>query len=83
MSNFKRSILCAMLVVSALTSPATIAIAAAATEEQGTSAQRTACTPDVFRLCASEIPNVDKIVMCLKREKPRLSAGCKAVFASR
>ena len=81
MHTTKRTILCAMLVVSALTSPATVAIAA--TEEKGTSAQRAACTPDVFRLCASEIPNVDKIVMCLKREKPRLSAGCKAVFASR
>jgi hypothetical protein len=77
----KQTILCAMLVVSALTSPATVAIATA--EEKGTAEQRAACTPDVFRLCASEIPSVDRIVMCLKREKPRLSAGCKAVFASR
>ena len=79
--NMKRTVLCAMLVVSALTSPATVAVAS--TEEKGTAEQRAACTPDVFRLCASEIPNVDRIVMCLKREKPRLSAGCKAVFASR
>ena len=81
MRNIKRTALCVMLVVSALTAPANIAIAAS--EEKGTAEQRAACTPDVFRLCASEIPSVDRIVMCLKREKPRLSAGCKAVFASR
>jgi hypothetical protein len=80
-NNFKRTVLCAMLIVSALTSPATIAIAA--DEQQGTAEQRAACTPDVFRLCASEIPSIERIVMCLKREKPNLSAGCKAVFASR
>jgi hypothetical protein len=46
----------------------------------GTDEQRAACTPDVFRLCASEIPNVDRIVACLRKEKPHLSAGCQAVF---
>lgn len=47
----------------------------------GTAEQRAACTPDVFRLCGSEIPNVDRIVACLKKEKPHLSAGCRAVFS--
>jgi hypothetical protein len=46
----------------------------------GTDEQRAACTPDVFRLCSSEIPSIDRIVACLKKEKPHLSAGCKAVF---
>jgi hypothetical protein len=46
----------------------------------GTDDQRAACTPDVFRLCAAEIPSVDRIVACLKKEKPNLSAGCQAVF---
>ena len=46
----------------------------------GTSEQRTACTPDVFRLCNSEIPNVDRIVACLKRERPNLSKPCRAVI---
>ncbi len=46
----------------------------------GTDEQRMACTPDVFRLCSSEIPNVDRIVACLRKEKPHLSAGCQAVF---
>jgi hypothetical protein len=49
-------------------------------EYRGTSEQRSACTGDVFRLCWSEIPSVSRIVGCLQREKPRLSAGCRAVF---
>jgi hypothetical protein len=51
-----------------------------ASAEPGSDEQRAACTPDVFRLCGAEIPNVEKIVACLKREKPRLSAACQAVF---
>jgi hypothetical protein len=54
--------------------------AAAAQEYRGTEDQRMACTPDVFRLCWSEIPSVSQIVACLIREKPRLSEGCRAVF---
>ena len=46
----------------------------------GTGEQRAACTPDVFRLCGAQIPNVDAIVACLKRERANLSADCKAVF---
>ncbi len=46
----------------------------------GSSEQRAACTPDVFRLCSAQIPNVDAIVACLKREKSNLSPDCKAVF---
>jgi hypothetical protein len=49
-------------------------------EYHGTHEQQVACTGDVFRLCLSEIPNVSRIVDCLVREKPRLSAGCRAVF---
>jgi hypothetical protein len=49
-------------------------------EYHGTTDQQVACTGDVFRLCWSEIPNVSRIVDCLVREKPRLSAGCRAVF---
>jgi len=49
----------------------------------GTDDQRAACTPDVFRLCGADIPNVDRIVACLKKEKPNLSKDCKAVFNAR
>ncbi len=48
----------------------------------GTEAQRQACTGDVFRLCSSDIPNVDRIVACLKRERAKLSAPCQAVFGT-
>jgi hypothetical protein len=48
----------------------------------GTDDQRMACTPDVFRLCSSEIPNVDRIITCLKGQKKNLSAGCAAVFST-
>ena len=56
------------------------ASSALAQENQGTDQQRVACTPDVLRLCSSEIPNVDRIVACLRREKSQLSAGCRQVF---
>ena len=46
----------------------------------GTSEERAACTPDVFRLCSSEIPNVTAIIACMKAKKSQLSAGCRAAF---
>jgi len=42
--------------------------------------QRRACTPDVYRLCPGEIPNVRAITACLRRQKASLSAPCRAVF---
>jgi hypothetical protein len=48
----------------------------------GTAEQRAACTPDVFRLCSSAIPNVDRIVVCLKQQKSNLSKPCQAVMSS-
>jgi hypothetical protein len=53
---------------------------ASAQEYRGTAEQQQACMGDVFRLCWSEIPDVGRIVGCLKRERPRLSEGCRAVF---
>jgi hypothetical protein len=46
----------------------------------GTPEQRKACTPDVYRLCAGEIPNARAITACLRRQKANLSEACKAVF---
>jgi hypothetical protein len=42
--------------------------------------QRGACTPDVYRLCPGEIPNVRAITACLRRQKASLSEACRAVF---
>jgi hypothetical protein len=47
---------------------------------QGTPEQRRACTPDVYRLCAGEIPNVRAITACLRRQKASLSPACAAMF---
>ena len=46
----------------------------------GTPEQRRACTPDVYRLCAGEIPNVRAITACLRRQKASLSEACRAVL---
>ena len=45
-----------------------------------TPAQRRACTPDVYRLCAGEIPSVPKITACLRRKKASLSDACRAAM---
>ena len=47
---------------------------------QGTPEQRRACTHDVYRLCAGELPNVGAITACLRRSRISLSEGCRAVF---
>jgi hypothetical protein len=66
----------AMVLVLALTTWSTSSFAI------GSAEQRAACTPDVFRLCSSEIPNVDRIVACLKQQRPNLSKPCQAVMNS-
>ncbi|MBR0829791.1 hypothetical protein JQ596_30090 [Bradyrhizobium manausense] len=48
--------------------------------QQGTPEQRRACSPDVYRLCAGEIPNVRAITACLRRNRTSLSDACRAVF---
>jgi hypothetical protein len=51
-----------------------------AAAEPGTPAQRKTCTPDAYRLCAGEMPNVTPIIACLRRQKENLSETCKAVL---
>jgi hypothetical protein len=51
--------------------------------ELATPEQKRACTPDVYRLCAGEIPNVKAITACLRRQKANLSEACRAVFDQR
>ena len=54
--------------------------AASAQQYRGTMEQQMACTPDVWRLCGAAIPDVDRIVACLRSNTPQLSPGCRAVF---
>jgi hypothetical protein len=51
-----------------------------AAHAQGTPEQRRACTPDVYRLCAGEIPNVRAITACLRRNRSSQSDACRSVF---
>jgi len=55
-------------------------LASGSAAAQGTPEQRRACTPDVYRLCAGEIPNTRAITACLRRQKSSLSPSCAAVF---
>lgn len=48
--------------------------------QEFTAEQRAACTPDAFRLCASEIPNIAAISACMRKNRGQLSPACKAVF---
>lgn len=50
---------------------------------RGSEEDRSACIPDVFRLCFSDIPNEHAIVACLVRSKQQLSPGCGRVFGVR
>jgi hypothetical protein len=58
----------------------TLFAAGSASADIATPEQKRACTPDVYRLCAGEIPNVRAITACLRRQKSNLSDACRAVF---
>jgi hypothetical protein len=45
-----------------------------------TAEQQQACTGDAFRLCSSDIPDVDRITACMIRNKSQLSPPCRAHF---
>jgi hypothetical protein len=57
-----------------------LATTGSARADLATAEQRRTCTPDVYRLCAGEIPNVRAITACLRRQKANLSDACRAVF---
>jgi hypothetical protein len=45
-----------------------------------TSEQAQMCTGDAFKFCSSEIPNIDKITVCMQKNKAQLSPGCRALM---
>jgi hypothetical protein len=49
-------------------------------QNPGTMEQQMACTPDVWRLCGAQVPDVDRIVACLRQNTALLSPPCRAVF---
>ncbi len=56
---------------------------AAQAQDRGSMNEQQACTPDVFRLCGSHIPNVSNIINCLKTERRNLSPECRMVVDRR
>jgi hypothetical protein len=47
-----------------------------------TAEQQQACTPDAFRLCGSEIPDVSRVAACMARRQAELSPACRVYFRS-
>jgi hypothetical protein len=43
-----------------------------------TTEQQQACMGDAFRLCSSEIPDIDRVKACMIRNRSQLSAECRA-----
>jgi hypothetical protein len=42
--------------------------------------QQQACSDDAFRFCSAEIPDVDRVTVCMIRNKAQLSPGCRVFF---
>jgi hypothetical protein len=42
--------------------------------------EQQACSNDAFRLCSAEIPDVDRVTVCMVRNKSQLSPGCRVFF---
>jgi hypothetical protein len=68
----------AMSIVSAIA----VQTSAFSEEYRGTLEQQMACTPDVWRLCFDQIPDVNRITACLRQNTPQLSGACRSVFES-
>jgi hypothetical protein len=55
-------------------------MAAMTSAQAYTPEQEQACTSDAFRVCGSEIPDVDRVTACMVRNKAQLSPPCRAQF---
>ena len=42
--------------------------------------QEQACTPDAFRLCGDAIPDIDRVTVCMIRNRALLSPACRVYF---
>ena len=71
--------LCVAGVCAALTT-ATLGCGVALAGDRGSMEDQLACTPDVYRLCSSLIPDEDAITACLRQKVNSLSPACHKVF---
>jgi hypothetical protein len=42
--------------------------------------QERLCQADAMRLCSSEVPDVERVTVCMRKQKSQLSEPCRAVF---
>jgi hypothetical protein len=59
------------------------ALSAAALPSTGhayTPEEQAACQPDAFRLCGSEIPDIDRVTACMVARRAQLSPECQRFF---
>ena len=49
--------------------------------DRGSPEDQLACTPDVYRLCSSYVPDEDAIVACLNRNIRALTPACQKVMS--
>jgi hypothetical protein len=42
--------------------------------------EQAACQPDAFRLCGSEIPDIERVKACMVARRAQLSPECKRFF---
>jgi hypothetical protein len=61
----------------AITLPVSMGVTAA---RAYTPEQQQACSGDAFRLCNAEIPDVDRVTVCMIAKKSQLSPGCRVFF---
>jgi hypothetical protein len=64
----------------ALVSAAALGVTLSHAAQAYTAEQEQACTNDAFRLCSSDIPDVERVTACMTRNKSRLSSPCRAQF---
>ena len=76
-ASIRHRVLMRLLIVLVIFGPSTRASA----ETRGSAADRAACTPDVFRLCADDISDEQAILSCLRHNVVSLSPECHRVIA--
>ncbi len=78
-----RALHCAAFIVAFATTTALCPEWAVARDRSATAEERQACTPDVFRLCSTRIPDADAITACLRAKFTSLSEQCRKVMLVR
>jgi hypothetical protein len=75
-----RNAILAAIIVAGLVGTASTTVQA---QFEPSSADRSACDKDAFKLCTSAMPNKEAVMLCLKGKKSQLSPKCRAQFEKR